>query len=904
MGIERFFNSIIQNKTIQSKEGHFILEHKLKADFMMIDFNSILYKVANEIEEELNHLLYDIIYKLNEDGTLIEKSREIAVEWGFSLDNNSSNLEKFKKYFTEEVIDNMSITKVKNHLLIILDSIIDGINIKKIKISMDGIPNMGKIVEQKKRRYNQYIINKLKKELYVDHLKNLDDKRRIFEENKLGFNRNKILAWNSFMTRVSVALTDEKYTEKLKSKYKHLEEFVFSGANVPGEGEKKIMEYVLNNKDKGKHIIYSPDSDVIILSMILANKLINSQFYMMHFEQNKKEYTVIDINKLIQNIFNYVKSRVNKSIADKLNMKNVTDDITVLLSMFGNDFIPKIESLDVRKDFVIIINKYCEILDNSTNNIYYITSTHISGGTRINYLSLRNFFKKLGDVEHYLIKDTFIANNYNNYKKLKEQLNVNNLYIWLINYVDNANKLLNDIYLLINKINNKLIKDSTIENCYELLEPYIRNLYKKYNKEFLIDFVTIESNKKKKFDEIKNKENDKQLEKDFNDKIKSFFIINKTNSSTYCKVEVKLKLRLIPFDNNIEAKFHQDNLQKLKVIEYMNITEYDKENYLMERMMGRFKRNLNVINNKVGNVNLTVEKTSSTKKFYKIITSSIEEDYNNYYKTYFNTSPNSTEISKHCEEYISGLFWVTDFYFNKNDIDNNYNNVSIWFYKHHRPPLLREITYYLFQNKYLENQEYIKSMNHIFSDVLSKIVNRDKFLNSREQYFYITPKNALLNNVPEKINEILKNDTYEYLYPDLDIIVNKIYKVDKLNTENQDKLDNNIPIDCSTATFFNKCNLSINPVTFDEFIKIVEPIRYSYKFNLTIKNPFIIKFNIIKDFDKDNIISNIKNKINDLSISDLSEYKILCKEEYKKTKVTIYKFLYKMAKKRLLNNKI
>jgi 5'-3' exonuclease len=895
MGIERFFKSVINNQTIQTKDGKFILKDKIQADFISIDFNSILYRVASEIEKELNYLIFDIIYKDNTEKKLENKSLEIAKIWDFKI----GNLDDFKKYFNEEKIDQMSIQKVKEHLTTMFDDIIDGTKLRKIKISMDGIPNMGKMVEQKKRRYNLYLINKLKKELYKDHCEKLDGKTKIYENNKFGYNRNKILAWNSFMTRVTTELTDKEYINNLKKKYVHLEEFTFSGANIPGEGEKKIIEYILQNNSDGKYVIYSPDSDVIILSMILAIKMPKSKFFMMHYEQNKEEYTVIDINKLNQNIFDYVKSRIKLNI--DLDCSNIINDIAMLLSMFGNDFIPKIESLDVRKDFIIIINKYCDVLNNSYGgNIFYLTSCYNSK-VKINYQSLKNFFGKMSDVEIYLIKDTYMANNYSNYKRLKEQLEVNNLYIWLTSYIENVNKLLNEIYGLIGQVNEKLDNKSTTEICHNILEPFIKNLYNKYDKEFIKDFVIVEG--KKKMKDIGN-----LLEKEFNDKIKSYFVISNNESSLFCKVDIKLRLRLIPFDDDIEAKYHKDNLDKLKIIEYMELTEYDKENYLIERMMGKFRKNLNAINNEVGKISLTVTKTSGTKKYYKIITSLFrkedydDQDYLNYYKLYFNCLPTNKIVNNYCEEYLSGLFWLTDFYFNKNDANYNYNNISTWFYKSHRPPLIREITNYMFQKKYNDYNEFVKNMNKLQNKSISEIVNREEFFNTREQYFYITPKNSL-TNIPISVKKVI--DDNPIFFPDLDKIVLQIY-----NFENKsDKIDNNNPIDCSTATFFNKCNLSIEPLLFQEFSKIMKSIRSTYKYTESVKDPFIITYKSKNEQKGGGLPTKIINKIKiiehiikNMTNDDLVGFRNKYKNEYKINKKPITKVIYKLAKRQLHNN--
>ena len=75
---------------------------------------------------------------------------------------------------------------------------------KELKIHCarcDGIVNYIKCVKVNEEDDIKIKIQKLKKELYKDHTEKMDEKRKIFEENRYGYNRNKILAWNSFIKK-------------------------------------------------------------------------------------------------------------------------------------------------------------------------------------------------------------------------------------------------------------------------------------------------------------------------------------------------------------------------------------------------------------------------------------------------------------------------------------------------------------------------------------------------------------------------------------------------------------------------------------------------------------------------------------------------------------------------------
>ena len=65
MGIERFFNSLVKNKTIKENGIDIGLKNKINADYVYIDFNSVIYNIITDIEHDLNYLLYDIILGKN-----------------------------------------------------------------------------------------------------------------------------------------------------------------------------------------------------------------------------------------------------------------------------------------------------------------------------------------------------------------------------------------------------------------------------------------------------------------------------------------------------------------------------------------------------------------------------------------------------------------------------------------------------------------------------------------------------------------------------------------------------------------------------------------------------------------------------------------------------------------------
>jgi hypothetical protein len=225
----------------------------------------------------------------------------------------------------------------------------------------------------------------------------------------------------------------------------------------------------------------------------------------------------------------------------------------------------------------------------------------------------------------------------------------------------------------------------------------------------------------------------------------------------------------------------------------------------------------------------------------------------------------------------------------------------------------------LSQKQFVNTTEFSRAMNRLSNASINEFVSREQFLNPREQYFYITPKNSL-SNVPPKLTETMTDEKYSNIFPDLDKLVEKIYNSHKIDTsamrqktKNNDSitLDKTLPIDCSTATFISKCNLAVEPVTYKEFIQVVKPIRGSYKVTECVVEPFIVKFDQTKIDQKagsvndeqniESIINQIKTIISQLPATELYELGNSYKNEYMKSGHIIHKIVCTSVKKQLDN---
>lgn len=878
MGIEKFFNSLVNNETIL-KNNILVLQNKISADYVYIDFNSILYKIASQIETDLNKLFFELIHNNND---ITNESKEIAKKWKYDVKNFS--LDNFKKYFNDNFIDDSFIDLIINDLNYIFSELLIGDHIKKIYISMDGVPNMAKIIEQKKRRYMGYILNESKKDIYVNNKKFLSKERQIYEENKIRFSRNKILGYHEFMKKISQELQNSQVIDNFKNNYKQLQSYIFSGSNNPGEGEKKIMEDILENSHKGKYVIYSPDADVIILSSIMTNKLNNnSEMYVLRFDQQELKYDIVDINILNNNIFNYIELDNQK----KMSEINILNDIMFIFTMFGNDFVHKIESIDAKKDFEILLQEYKKFLSDHNSNIIV--------NENINYENLCKYIEYLANNEKDMLNDTYLIKHYKNYQHLKRQFKeifwFNTLHRTLINYTLLSNIIFKYIRKWENEFNNSQkytfwnnnkkrneinyinVKKYIEKNISFLISELLKHDFQatkdnnislkikfnnsNYIRQFTKMFLIIELNVDLEMNDI----NDNNLYFNFIDIIKKE-LFKHNGKKIYTSIIPNIKLE--KYNYTTKDKYHSNKIIENMVSEKMQVTKYDYETYAFEYMLDKYKYKLNAVDDLIGKCSLNYLNNQ-----YVYTYDIIEKYHDRYYKIYFGNNYDLYDIS---EKYFEGICWVFDFYFKKNDSEFNYNNVSTWFYQYHRSPMLIDL------KNYLKKQEENKLLN-IHKKVINLLTDRQNFMNPMEHYLYVTPKNSINIKNNKILWDIINNNPQ--VFPDLDLIINKIMNDDIGN-------ENSVPIDCRRVSYLSKCTLkSVKDISFREFMSITKKLREEENNMKYSDKPFKKVWNDQKG----------GHKLNDLLIEIKTNYKI----KYIESGNIEFKKMYKMTKKILDN---
>ena len=232
--------------------------------------------------------------------------------------------------------------------------------------AFDGIAPLGKMQQQQSRRYKSALMEK------------------IF--GKPVFSTLQITPGTGFM----------KYLSKYVNDYfkSHLNVIV-SAADERGEGEHKIFQYIRDHPEKHRTsntIIYGLDADLLMLSIFHSNKA--NLFVYREAPEFAKSLNA-DLNAGEAYILNIAELCVSICIDmgfgnDMANLHRRIHDYAVLCFLMGNDFLPKIPSLNIRTNGLqMIMAAYTE---NASKKGFYI----IDENEKINW---KNFDKILEYLE-------------------------------------------------------------------------------------------------------------------------------------------------------------------------------------------------------------------------------------------------------------------------------------------------------------------------------------------------------------------------------------------------------------------------------------------------------------------------------------------------------------------------
>ena len=341
---------------------------------------------------------------------------------------------------------------------------------KLLYIAIDGVAPFAKIDQQRSRRFmsskKTYQIKKLKQKWGI-------------EDNKLNWTNASITPGTIFMDKL-----DKEIKKWITEKRNHIDyQIIYSSCYIPSEGEHKILQYIKSNNIYNNYVIYGLDADLIFLSLASFK----DQIYLLREsnivdKKNKEILSLVSINE-IKNILNEFKLQINNEFIDD----RIITDFIFMCFFIGNDFLPKIQSVDIyaKNELIngldLLIYCYCK-----TFNIYNEYLLEISNKINLNTDIFINFLDNLIIFENdYFIKRYNIKKNkFKYYEKIdsyeKDLKRIENLNFKIndeikLGYDDEESWKFRYYKYHFKLYNNEL--EIIEESCYEYFKGLIWNSY-------------------------------------------------------------------------------------------------------------------------------------------------------------------------------------------------------------------------------------------------------------------------------------------------------------------------------------------------------------------------------------------------------------------------------------------
>nr|AEX62597.1 putative 5'-3'exonuclease20 [Moumouvirus Monve] len=766
MGVLEFFGTLLKNDiTSTSIKSDF--KEKMAVNHLLLDFNSIVHVSSQKILSDINGFMQQVLKNLYESRSLHtdvlnEKFKKYKMESVQKKLNNKTNaidiINLFHDHFSDKYMDRLIITLVINTVLSLVRTFCENKTISTLLIAIDGVPSKGKMVEQKQRRYLGAITEEYKQKIlgkYKNYLLKQPDYTYLSTKNSIKWSRNKITPGTAFMHKLVAHLESDKIQQSFKTNRPNLEVIVSDMYEV-GEGEKKIVNYVnkyLSNTNDSV-MIYSPDADVILLCMLLpVNKL-----YMLRYndqstaKNNRNTYDLIDIKSLKSNISYYINNHPDYS-EENFDVNNINYDIVCISTLFGNDFVPKIETLNVKKGFQNILDAYLKTLINLREKDNYLVNPS-KNGFKLNFNFLKQVFYNLIPEE-----DDFIKHNdlYNKYITIGQIKNV-------FDYVEITSENVKPIYDQFTREYGELknlIKNNGNFTYFETNDLFMNSLKKSVL--VFMDGQCVNTSY------LSNREMIKLL-KNYYRKYREF---------------PRLNINLNTWSHSIDDYIHK------KVVREKNYNEYQKEVYRFEKMLDEYYIKLNA-----QPIDLSKNK--------------INDYYMNYFGiTLYDKSKNlSDQANSVMQDYIEGLLWVFNYYFN----DTSY--INKWYYQHERAPLLRHL--YMFLETI--DEKYFKNILEGLSNY--SVRNLKNYFNPVEQLMYVSPMTTdIIKLLPSNYKKYILSDNIDPFlktyFVDIQEVVERLWNA-KVSGD----------VDCHSVPFFNKCLVkSVQKPTSEDDKQFLKAVR-------------------------------------------------------------------------------
>jgi 5'-3' exonuclease len=359
MGVPGFFAWLQKNKKKLSTNSLIIKTLEKEIKYLMLDTNCLLHPCVAFILEK---------YSKGE----------------INLDSKKSI-----RYQLEELI--------WERIKFTIDDMITRLKPEYIYIAIDGVAPMGKILQQRQRRY-KYLFDKKIKLIEENQFNKAEEIEFVTKEGiqvpQKPISSIELTPGTDYMERLHKLI--EKYLQELKN---NNIKCIYSSYHEPGEGEHKILQYIKKNINSSDIVVvYGLDADLLFLALSTGAEY---NLYVMR-EQQIFNNTELDFDDYVD--YNYVEISQLHKIIENLNIS--TEDFIVVCYLVGNDFLPGLLTTDIKKGGLDkILSAYesvAKINNKESKNIIKINLIDGKKIIQINHNFLQELFCQLAWTEKWI----------------------------------------------------------------------------------------------------------------------------------------------------------------------------------------------------------------------------------------------------------------------------------------------------------------------------------------------------------------------------------------------------------------------------------------------------------------------------------------------------------------------
>lgn len=702
-------------------------------DFLLFDYNSNIHNCARQVVSELNEIMYYTYHKDNNLAKQLDLQIDPEYDYCLNLEISKDKIETLIEQYDSRygigktynnICENLTTDLVEN--IIILENlaatkkIVDEFSktcIKKIYFAFDGVPSKAKMREQRNRKYIGTYINDIRTHITKKYKLKQDEINQL----DLYKYRQQICTGTDFMNKIEKSLEnfDDRYQIEISSTFKN------------GEGECKIINAIKNNNQYTNYCIMSQDTDMIIMCALLYRSecFKNKNFNIFHTDyQDETRYCFLDIKKMLHQLQKYYQVETEHNVTTE-----TITDILFMVVIFGNDFMPKLEPLNISKHF----DDFCKICVQLSK-----TKAELVKNNRLNIEYLINFFRLLNKNTPAYALDQTLNSKYNNYTRLCKQISL---------------KKTDLIGIYHSELKPILIKPDNIAKYTDIIDKSFNNLLF-----FLKNNIVMESDIPNFYKDIHTNPHDSYMVLILPRVLRYPDMDQNKNPYEFLKSFIKYTNKAVSFDK-IKLK-NKLMLHDYKYYSAVTQTQFKIENDKLSKTLEPYRSIF-----KIDHIDLV----SANPYACKFINTC-----GKYYDNYVKQNMTRSEIQKMAQDYVVGLFWFYDY-----NMNGNYDSCSDWSFDYSRSPLIDDIIECLEKFKNSEEQIY---------DILKSVSQNS--LTPYQHYLYITPNEYTNANISPNLSDVIELDLidgYGAFYINKCQIRWHMYETNKQIRENCKKLSCN-----------------------------------------------------------------------------------------------------------------